>query len=164
MRVRELMRRVPRHATPSDTLERAGTTMAEAGIGFLPVVDIEGQVVAVLTDRDLCCALVRDDRRPSEMNVQEVASAPPLTCSATDDLSTALAALRAYAVRRLPVVDAGGRLEGILSLDEIVLAIHKLAHDEGFGPLQAELLDTLQAIVRPAAALAPVPHHPAAAL
>ena len=164
MKVRDLMRRVPRHVTPHETLDRAGRTMVEAGIGVLPVIDGEGRVVAVLTDRDVCCALVRDDLRPSEVAVQAVASAPAVTCSADDDLPTALATLRAHAVRRLPVVDAGGRLTGILSLDEIVLAVHKLAHDEGLGPLQAELLDTLQAIVRPAAMLVPVPKHPVPAL
>jgi CBS domain-containing protein len=158
------MRRVPRHVTPHETLDRAGLTMAEAGVGVLPVIDGEGRVVAVLTDRDLCCALARGNRRPNELAVAAVASAPAVTCAPDDDLPTALATLRAYAVRRLPVVDAGGRLAGILSLDEIVLAVHKLAHDEGFGPLQAQLLDTLQAIVRPAAALVPVPEHPVAAL
>jgi CBS domain-containing protein len=164
MRVRDLMRRLPRHATPHETLDRAGRTMAEAGVGVLPVIDGEGRVVAMLTDRDVCCALVRHDLRPSEVVVQAVASAPAVTCSADDDLPTALATLRAYAVRRLPVVDAGGRLEGMLSLDEIVLAVHKLVHEEGLGPLQAQLLDTLQAIVRPAAVLAPAPKHPVAAL
>ena len=154
MKVRDLMRTVPRHPTPRESLASAGRTMAEAGVGVLPVIDLDHRVVGVITDRDVCCALAREDRRPSELGVAEVASAPPFTCRAEDEISTALASMRAFAVRRLPVVDAGGRLDGMLSLDEVVLASHQLA-GEGLGAPVAEVLATLQAIVRPAVALAP---------
>lgn len=154
MRVRDLMRRIPRYTTVAESLADAGRTMAETGVGALPVIDADRRVVAMITDRDICCALTRADRRPSDLRVGEVASSPTWTCRAGDNLSTALAAMREHAVRRLPVVDAEGRLDGLLSLDEVVLSSHLLAGDLLAGPVHGEVVATLQAIVRPAVALA----------
>lgn len=157
MKVRNLMRRIPRCTTPDESLAAAGRTMAEAGVGVLPVIDADEKVIAVITDRDVCCALAREDRRPSELRVGAIASAPALTCGASDDVSKALATMRAFAVRRLPVIDAAGRIDGILSLDDVVLAAHLLAEKESGGvPTYVEVIETLRAIVRPAA-LAPLP-------
>jgi CBS domain-containing protein len=155
MKVRELMRRGPRRATAGESVASAALRMAEAGVGVLPVVDAHRRVIAVITDRDVCCALARGDRRPSELRVGEVASAPPYTCRASDDVTDALATMRAFALRRLPVIDAQGRLDGILSFDEIVLATHEAAGGRIDGPESAEVVETLKAIVRPAAAMAP---------
>ena len=112
MKVRDLMRNIPRHTTAAESLASAGRTMADAGVGVLPVVDADHRVVAVITDRDVCCAVARDNRRPSELRVAEVASSPPWVCEAGDELAMALATMRAHAVRRLPVVDAFDHLEG----------------------------------------------------
>ena len=153
MKVRELMRSIPRHTTAAESLASAGRTMAEAGVGVLPVIDAERRVVGVITDRDVCCAVARENRRPSDLRVADVASVPPWVCEPGDDLSTALATMRTHAVRRLPVVDAFDRLEGILSLDEVVLSSHLLAGDRMAAPVHAEVVETLQAILRPATAL-----------
>lgn len=156
MKVRDLMRSIPRHTTADESLASAGRIMADAGVGVLPVIDADHRVVAVITDRDICCAVARDDRRPSELRVAEVASSPPWVCEAGDHLSTALATMRTHAVRRLPVVDAFDRLEGILSLDEVVLTSHLLADDRMAAPVHAEVVETLQVILRPAAAMVEV--------
>jgi CBS domain-containing protein len=153
MKVRDLMRSIPRHTSAGESLASAGRTMADAGVGVLPVIDADRRVVAVLTDRDICCAVARENRRPSDLRVAEVASAPPWVCEPGDDLSTALATMRTHAVRRLPVVDAFDRLEGLLSLDEVVLASHLLAGDKLGAPVHAEVIETMQAIMRPATAL-----------
>ena len=157
MKVRDLMRSIPRHTTAGESLASAGRTMADAGVGVLPVVDADRRVVAVITDRDVCCAVARGNRRPSELRVAEIASSPPWVCEAGDELSLALATMRAHAVRRLPVVDAFDRLEGLLSLDEVVLASHLLASDRSGVPVHAEVIETMQAIMRPATALVEVP-------
>lgn len=153
MKVRELMREVPRYTTAGESLASAGRTMAEAGVGVLPVVDQEHRVVAVLTDRDICCVLAKANRRPSELRVEEAASSPPWVCEPGDDLETALGTMRLHGIRRLPVVDALDRLEGLLSLDEVVLAAKARTHGAGEESMNAALLATMKAIVRPQAAL-----------
>ena len=55
------------------------------------------------------------------------------------------------------MVDTLDRLEGLLSLDEVVLASHLLADIRPGAPVHAEVVETMQAILRPAAALVEVP-------
>lgn len=156
MRVRDLMRTFPRHCSPADSVATVGRIMAEAGIGVLPVVDAALRVTGVITDRDVCCALAQRPEAGEALKVRDVASAPPRTCHAEDELATALAMMRTHAVRRLPVVDGEGHLEGMLSFDEIVLAAQMLAGDRLGSPLYTEVVETLRAILRPEHALAAV--------
>lgn len=120
MRVAELMQHEPRVTRPGATLEEAGRTMAEAGCGFLPVIDDEGTVVGVLTDRDVCLALCTRDLLPSETGVEEVMSAVVWTCGAGEEIGAVLRRMAARRVRRLPVLGADGRLAGVLSLDDVL--------------------------------------------
>src|SRR5215467_4418205 len=119
MRVRDIMRQEARVCAPENTLDVAGRTMAHVGCGALPVVAGTGQVVGVITDRDICLALTERNRQPSEVRVREVASGDLYTCRAEDDLVEALETMRTFGVRRLPVVDEEQRLAGILSLDDV---------------------------------------------
>jgi CBS domain-containing protein len=140
----EVMRRNPRVCDPHQTLADAGETMAGVDCGVLPVVGGRGQVIGVITDRDVCLALTTSDRRPSEVAVYEVMSGHVYTCRSDDDLRSALQTMREHHVRRLPVVDAEGVIEGILSLDDVVL--HARAEQEFTGPFHGDVADTLKAI------------------
>jgi CBS domain-containing protein len=119
--------------------------MAEAGCGFLPVLE-NGRVIGVVTDRDICLALARLDRRPALTEVREVMSRELFSCDVSAEVGVALGAMRAHGVRRLPVLDAKGKLQGVLSLDDVALAARTF-ETEGFtGPLYPDIATTLQAI------------------
>ena len=120
MRVDDLMQHEPRITRAGATLEEAGRTMAEAGCGFLPVLDEGGEVVGVLTDRDVCLALCTRDLLPSETRVAEVMSEGAWTCFAAEDLGTVLQRMAGHRVRRLPVLGGDQRLVGVLSLDDVL--------------------------------------------
>jgi CBS domain-containing protein len=140
----DVMRRSPRVCDPNETLADAGETMAGVDCGVLPVVGERGKVAGVITDRDICLALTTSDRRPSEVAVYDVMSGHVYTCRPDDDLRSALQTMREHHVRRLPVVDAEGVIEGILSLDDVVL--HARAEQEFTGPFHGDVADTLKAI------------------
>jgi len=145
MKVRDIMRRDVHSCSPRTTLEAAGRTMAGAGCGFLPVV-AEGRVTGVLTDRDVCVTLARLDRRPSQVEVQAAMNREVHSCAVDEDVRTSLWRMREHGVRRLPVLDAGARLQGVLSLDDVALAARAF-EGEGFtGPLYPDVAETLQAI------------------
>lgn len=118
VRVHELMTRECRACDASDSLGSAAIRMWEADCGILPVVE-DGRVVAVITDRDICMALVLKGCRPDERNVAEVASGELFTCAPEEDLDEALATMGRKKVRRLPVLEKG-RLVGMLSLNDVV--------------------------------------------
>jgi len=146
MRVRDIMRSEARVCSLATTLDEAGKTMAEAGCGFLPVLTASGEVVGAITDRDVCLALTQRDRKPSEVEVQEVISGELFTCRADDQIAEALETMRSFAVRRLPVVDDEQRLEGILSLDDVILEARALGPESFHGPLYSDVARTLKGI------------------
>jgi CBS domain-containing protein len=126
MKVREVMRE-PVFCGLDTTLAAAVELMRNNGCGFLPIVGEGGNVVGVITVRDICIALGTRDQKPSDVLVKDVMlpkqyTFPKLfTCTPDDDIHCILKTMRIQKVRRLPVIDHEGDLLGILSLDDIFL-------------------------------------------
>jgi CBS domain-containing protein len=146
MRVREIMRREARFCHPWTPLADAGRMMAEVGCGVLPVVDLEQNVIGMVTDRDICLVLTARDRKASEIAVREVVRDDVFTCEAGDDIGDALAIMAACQVRRLAVLDEAAHLEGILSLDDVAVAARALGPHDYTGPFYSDVAKTLKAI------------------
>jgi len=85
----------------------------------VPVVDQDGVVVAMLTDRDVCMAAFTQGRALGDIRISSAMSKSVWTCRPEDDVKLAEERMRHHRVRRLPVVDAEGRLVGILSLSDL---------------------------------------------
>ena len=120
MKVRDLMTSAVRTCRPDTNLAEAVSAMWEGDCGALPVVNDEGRVTGMITDRDICIALATRGRSAERVAVREVAQGPAHTCLANDETATALATMKAHRVRRLPVIDADGHVRGILSLNDVV--------------------------------------------
>ena len=141
MKVKVLMTRDVKTCGPEDSLARAALLMEEATCGALPVLE-GGKPIGIVTDRDICLGLARRDSRPSEMTVGEVMGNGPLHCAGEEDeVERALQLMRRWKVRRLPIVDRGGALRGILSMNDVVRGAGG-AGDER-GPSYADTLGTL---------------------
>ncbi len=106
--------------------------MAENGIRHLPVVDEENRLIGIVTDRDVRSALpsiLMDDydstderKRLSRITAKEIMSANPVTVSPTYTLQDALLLMQKSRVGAFPVVDADGKLEGIISIRDLMRA------------------------------------------
>jgi CBS domain-containing protein len=94
--------------------------MWEQDCGVLPVVKADGKVSGMITDRDICVAIATRGRTADQIAVRDVTTATICTCAPDDDAIVALQTMKSQRVRRLPVVDAEGRLKGILSLNDVV--------------------------------------------
>lgn len=149
MKVREVMNHDVMVCDMDMDLSKAGEIMAAAGCGILPVLDAERKVIGVLTDRDICLALATANRKASTMQVREVTDGKVFSCHQGNDVRDALRMMADYRVRRLPVVDDDGHLEGILCLDDVVLKAQAF-ESEGFtGPFFSDVATTLRAICEP---------------
>lgn len=122
MKVKQVCSRTVRCCTPDTKLSDAGWAMWEGDCGFLPVVDEVGKVAGVITDRDICMSTSTKYRPAAEITVREAMATNVLTCRLDDEIGTALKTIRRSKVRRLPVLDAKGKVQGILSLNDIALA------------------------------------------
>jgi len=122
MTARDIMTRGVGTCTPNHTLGAAASAMREYDCGFVPVVDPHGAVVGVITDRDICNAVATKHRTAEHIAARHVMAKPVISCLPDAELEDALGTMAGHHVRRLPVIDAGGHLHGVLSLDDIVLA------------------------------------------
>ena len=127
MKVREVMRKQAVFCGLNTTLAAAVDLMCKNGFGFLPVVGEGGNVIGVITDRDISIALGTRNEKPADVLVKDVTllqqyTFPKLfTCTPEDDLHCVLKTMRMERIRRVPVIDGEGSLLGILSMDDIVL-------------------------------------------
>lgn len=124
MNVQDVMTREVHTCAPTTNLAAVAELMWRNDCGALPIVD-GGKLKGIVTDRDICIALGTRNARASDVTAAGVAAPIVTTCAASDDLHHALRIMRAHKIRRLPVVDEEGNLQGILCLNEIVLRAHK---------------------------------------
>lgn len=111
---------------------QAARQMREMHVGFLVVTQKHSgqeKPVGVLTDRDIVLEVVAQDVDPHAVTAKDIMTAKPLVVDEALPLQDALLQMRGAGVRRVPVKDAGGKLVGVLSLDDVVSAINQLVQD-----------------------------------
>jgi len=146
MKVQEVMTQDVKSCRPETNLAEAATILWDNDCGLLPVVDEAGKVVGVISDRDICMAVATKGRLASEITVQEVFNTRPVySCTLDDQLPGALRIMQQHQVRRLPIVDRAGTLQGILSINDVILAANK-GRGKQQGVSSEEAISTLQAI------------------
>ena len=91
--------------------------LAAPGFGAVPVTE-GSKAVGMVTDRDIVIRVVAE-RGSLDGPVSAVMSENVETCREDDDLADAAARMGARQIRRLVVLNSGGRLAGILSLGDI---------------------------------------------
>jgi CBS domain-containing protein len=121
MKVQDLMTSEVKSCRPETNLAEAAAMMLEYDCGALPVVNHEHRVIGMITDRDIAIAAATKARLASEIRVSEVISRKVYSAMPDEDIHTALKIMRHEKVRRLPIVNRDGMLQGILSLNDIAL-------------------------------------------
>jgi CBS domain-containing protein len=121
MKVREMMTRDVTTCRFETNLAQVVKLLWEQDCGVLPVVTSDGKVSGMITDRDVCVALATRGQTADRIAVHDVIAETAYTCSVDDDAMVALKTMKSQRVRRLPVVDAEGRLKGILSLNDVMM-------------------------------------------
>jgi len=105
----------PYTVRPEASLTEASEMMNRTGVGTLVVVDEARRVVGLLTTRDLRFSSndgrVRDRMTPrEELIVRE----------GVIDSGEAEAVMRAHKIKKLPLIDAGGRLLGLVTAKDLI--------------------------------------------
>lgn len=133
MQAGELCTRVVITADPDESVVSAARRMAREGVGDLIVVeDIGGKVhpIGIVTDRDLVTgALVLGDDRALTQCLRDVMQAELVTAYDDESVEAVLGKLKRRHVRRIPIVDRQGALQGVLTLDDIVAWIREQIDD-----------------------------------
>jgi CBS domain-containing protein len=122
MTASKYMSPVVQTVTPRNTLKDAAQILFEHDCGMVAVVDDDSKVKTVLTDRDVCIIACNHDRPLSELNVGEMTGDKLFSCGPDDALGDLLGKMAENRIRRLPVVDGDGNLQGVISLDDLARA------------------------------------------
>jgi CBS domain-containing protein len=117
----EVMTRNPVSARPEDSVASVARLMKDNDIGPVPIVDDRNtkNLVGIVTDRDLAIKVVAAGRDPQTTPVREVMTTNVITCRDSDDIETALDAMSTQQLRRIPVVDDGNKLLGIIAQADV---------------------------------------------
>jgi CBS domain-containing protein len=121
MKVQDVMTSEVNSCRPEANLAEAAVMMLDYDCGALPVVNNENKVIGMITDRDIAIAAATKARLASEIPVGEVISRKVFFATLDEDIYTALKTMRHEKIRRLPIVNRDGVLQGILSLNDIAL-------------------------------------------
>lgn len=122
--IREVMTADPRTVRSDATLKDAAREMSSGDIGAVLVED-NGSVAGILTDRDIVVRAIAEGRDPSSTKVSEVATRDVKTLTPDSSVDDAIKIVREQNVRRIPVVQ-DGRPAGIVSIGD--LAIERDSH------------------------------------
>jgi CBS domain-containing protein len=120
MKCEDIMNRNFESLTSQDNSQKAALLMAESGVGFLPICDSQNRAIGVVTDRDLTTRALARQLVANTTSAALVMTSPALTCLATADVREAEELMATERKARLIIVDADGRLAGVLSLADLV--------------------------------------------
>ena len=146
MKVKDVMTAGAKACMPETSLAEAAALMWENDCGTLPVLDVEGKVVGMVTDRDICFGAATKNLAPSEVSVGEVITGEVFACGPEDDIRDALKTMRRERVRRLPVLGEGGTLEGVVSMNDVVLKAEQKSNGRAPELSYADVVETYKAI------------------
>ena len=113
-------------STPVISIDKAAKVsdavqvMFRRDIESLVVVD-QARVVGMMTFRDLVRRIVLEEKKPSEVLVEEVMSRELTTCQPTNKIIDVVKLMKKKRLRRMPVVDTEGRAVGFLSTFDLAL-------------------------------------------
>jgi IMP dehydrogenase len=134
------------------TLGDAQRIMKEFKIGGIPVIDNDGRLVGILTNRDL--RFQKQTARP----VNEIMTKDNLiTAKEGISMEEAESILQEYKIEKLPIIDQNGKLIGLITYKDILKRkSHPLASKDSLGRLRVgaavgvtpDLLDRVQALVQ----------------
>ena len=117
MTCKDIMTPNPSCCVPGDSVAIAAQIMRRNDVGPVLVVSDQqdNRLVGILTDRDLALKIIAEGRDPHTTRVDEVMSLNPVCCREDDSTEQALRLMSQNQVRRIPIVDEGNRLRGIVA-------------------------------------------------
>ena len=100
------------------SVQYAAKMMRDEDVGFAPIIE-NGRMVGALTDRDIAVKVVAEGRDPRTTIVLDVASKALVTVEPDENLDEALKLMAQHQLRRIPVVEKGTRLVGVVAQADV---------------------------------------------
>ena len=123
MKANEIMTRDVVTCFPNSGLEDVSKKMCDRHCGILPVVNEDGTLAGVVTDRDITCRSLGKGRNPLELYVKDVMTSDCVTVAPDADISECIRLLEDKQIRRVIVADEAGHCQGIIAQADLARGI-----------------------------------------
>ena len=118
MKVRDAMTPHPATCDPATTLRLVAMLMLDHDCAAVPIVS-GGEVVGIVTDRDIACRAVAQGWNAAELPAAAVMTCPLVAINPDETFDDAIQVMRENHVHHLPVIDDDGRLVGIVAQSDL---------------------------------------------
>ena len=122
MKVIDLLKENDQHivvCSRGESIVEASKSLTKASIGAMPVVDDDGLLVGIVSERDIVHGLAEHGHTAPSMTIDEIMTRDVITITSGTTTNTALELMSKHRIRHLPVVD-GDSLLGIISIRDIL--------------------------------------------
>jgi len=119
IRTGELMSRDVITVYPEDRVGYAARLMRDYDCGALPVVDQEGRLIGMITDRDISMRLVANEADTHNTAVADCMTDGAFACHAEDSVRECMRQMSRHRIRRLPIINDWGHVVGIVSQGDL---------------------------------------------
>ena len=145
MRIQEVMSHPVISCPVDSTADVPARLMWEFDCGVIPLVDQDGRVAGIVTDRDLCMAALMQGKPLFEIGVSSVMTRDVVCCRADEGVEAAETQMRDNRIRRVPIVDDDGHPVGVFAMNDLA----RLASGSKRSVVDRELVRTLATVSRP---------------
>lgn len=119
MKVRDVMHKGVDWVSPETPITEIARLMQAHDIGCIPVGE-DDHLIGMVTDRDIVCkGLARKDFNAARTTARDVMTEGIHCCREDDDLAKAVHHMETLKIRRLPVINKGKRMVGMISLGDV---------------------------------------------
>ncbi len=126
MQAKEVMSSNIRIIPSNTSIQAAAELMRQMDIGTLPVTE-NGQIVGMLTDRDITIRAVAEGADPGATPARDVMSRNVISCFEDQDARDVANAMEQNKVRRVVVVNRKNEAIGLISVDDLAMHVETKA-------------------------------------
>jgi CBS domain-containing protein len=118
MQIREIMSRYVEVIARDDDVRTAAIKMRDLNVSVIPVCD-GARFVGILTDRDIAVRLAAEGYDATRTRVGEIMTRDLTYCYEDQTIDEAAIVMQFHQISRLPILDRGDELVGIISVSDI---------------------------------------------
>jgi len=118
---RDVMTPDPACCSANTTLDQVAKIMVQNNCGEVPILDSADRPIGVITDRDIVCRVVAEEKNPTAHTVESCMTTPVVTVRADAPLDEVISTMGVHQIRRIIVVDDGGCCTGVIAQADIAL-------------------------------------------
>lgn len=117
---------------PDQSIVEACRLLREKNVGCL-IAEEGGKLRGILTDRDVALKVTGEKRDPQQTKVREIMTANPASIPVNRTLHDLTTIMHTHHVRRVPIVDSGEKVIGVVTLDDLLILLGEELADLGQG-------------------------------